>query len=74
MSYNPFTPVTVVLNTYHQDNADNGDEFQLTSSEMQYLFSVYGEFQVGDDVAIVWEKSGNAENASYTAVDVVGDY
>ena len=41
---------------------------------MQYLFSVYGEFRVGDDVAIVWEKSGNAENASYTAVDVVGDY
>ena len=73
-SSDPFTPVTVVLNTYHQDNADNGDEFQLTSSEMQYLFSVYGEFQVGDDVAIVWEKSGNAENASYTAVDVVGDY
>ena len=31
-------------------------------------------YQVGDDVAIVWEKSGNAENASYTAVDVVGDY
>ena len=47
---------------------------RYASPEMQYLFSVYGEFQVGDDVAIVWEKSGNAENASYTAVDVVGDY
>ena len=47
---------------------------RYASAEMQYLFSVYGEFQVGDDVAIVWEKSGNAENASYTAVDVVGDY
>ena len=47
---------------------------RYASEQMQYLFSVYGEFQVGDDVAIVWEKSGNAENASYTAVDVVGDY
>ncbi len=73
-STDPFTPVRVVLNTYHQDNADDGDEFKLTSSEIQYLFSVYGEFEVGDDVALVWEKSGSEENAAYTVVDVVGDY
>ncbi|HIR05085.1 MAG TPA: S-layer homology domain-containing protein [Candidatus Copromonas faecavium] len=73
-SSDPFTPVTVVLNTHHQDNAEVGDEFQISNSEMQYLFSVYGEFEVGDEVAIVWESSGSDENMSYTVVDVVGDY
>lgn len=73
-STDPFTPVRVVLNTHHQDNNDDdGDSFNITDSEMQYLFSVYGDFQVGDDVAIVWEKSGSDENATYTVVDVVGD-
>ena len=51
-----------------------GDEFQISGSELQYLFSVYGEFEVDDKVAIVWEKSGSDENATYTVVDVVGDY
>ncbi len=46
----------------------------LNSSELQYLFSVYGDFQVGDDIAIVWEKSGNGDSVTYTAIDVVGDY
>jgi len=73
-SSDPFTPVSVVLNTHHQDNEEDGDTFRINSSELQYSFSVYGDFQVGDDVAIVWEKSGNEENASYTIVDVVGDY
>ena len=40
---------------------------------MQYLFSVYGDFRVGDDVVILWEKSGSGENASYTAIDIIGD-
>ena len=43
------------------------------SPELQYLFSVYGDYGVGDDVAIVWEKSGTEENPTYTVVDVVGD-
>ena len=73
-STDPFTPVKVVLNTHHQDNTEDGDEFLLNSSELQYLFSVYGDFQVGDDIAIVWEKSGNGDSVTYTAIDVVGDY
>ena len=73
-SSDPFTPVKVVLNTDYQDNGGEGDEFQISGSELQYLFSVYGEFEVGDKVAIVWEKSGSDENATYTVVDVVGDY
>ena len=73
-SNDPFTPVKVVLNTDYQDNGGEGDEFQISGSELQYLFSVYGEFEVDDKVAIVWEKSGSDENATYTVVDVVGDY
>ena len=73
-SSDPFTPVKVVLNTDYQDNGGEGDEFQISGSELQYLFSVYGEFEVGDKIAIVWEKSGSDENATYTVVDVVGDY
>ena len=73
-SSDPFTPVKVVLNTDYQDNGGEGDEFQISGSELQYLFSVYGEFEVDDNIAIVWEKSGSDENATYTVVDVVGDY
>lgn len=73
-SSDPFTPVTVVLDSNDQEYAEDGDTFKLTSSELQYLFSIYGEFQVGDDVTIVWEKNGTDENAEYTAIDVVGDY
>lgn len=74
-STDPFTPTSVVLNTYQQDREDGeNDEFVLNGSELQYLFSVYGDFKVGDDIAIVWEKSGSDEKATYTAVDVVGDY
>lgn len=73
-SADPFTPVRVVLNTHNQENAEDGDSFQITGSELQYLFSIYGEFEVGDDVALVWESSGSEENKTYTVIDVVGDY
>ena len=69
----PFTPVSVVLNSHDQENAEDGDVFTINGSELQYLFSVYGDYGVGDDVAIVWEKSGTEENPTYTVVDVVGD-
>lgn len=71
---NPFTPIQVKLDTDTQGQGDGYDIFNLNDSETQYLFSIYGEFEVGDDVAIVWEKSGTDDNATYTAVDVVGDY
>lgn len=72
-STDPFTPVTVVLDSNDQDYAEDGDAFRLSSSEVQYLFSIYGDFNVGDDVVILWEKSGSGENASYTAIDVIAD-
>lgn len=69
----PFTPVSVVLDSHDQENSEDGDVFAISGSELQYLFSVYGDYGVGDDVAIVWEKSGTEENPAYTVVDVVGD-
>ena len=66
----PFTPVSVELDSDDQDNEEGGDTFTLSASEIQYLFSIYGELQVGDEVLIVWEKNGN----NYTAIDIVGDY
>ena len=66
----PFTPISVELDSYDQDREDGGDTFTLSASEIQYLFSMYGEFKVGDEVFIVWEKNGN----NYNAIDVVGDY
>ena len=72
-STDPFTPVSVELDSDDQENEDSGDTFRLSASDVQYMFSIYGDFKVGDDVVIVWERSGNGENATYTAVDVVGD-
>jgi len=69
-SNDPFTPVTVELDSYDQEKEDGGDTFSLSASEIQYLFSMYGEFEVGDEIYLVWEKNGN----NYTAIDVVGDY
>ena len=69
----PFTPVSVVLDSHDQENSEDGDVFAISGSELQYLFSVYGDYGVGDDVAIVWEKSGTEENPAYIVVDVVGD-
>ena len=39
----------------------------LNSSELQYLFSIYGGIDVGDEVVMVCNKSGS----SYTAVDAI---
>ena len=39
----------------------------LNSSELQYLFSIYGGIEVGDEVVMVCNKSGS----SYTPVDAI---
>ena len=40
---------------------------ELNSSELQYLFSIYGQLEVGDEVVLVCNES----NGSYTAVDAM---
>ena len=39
----------------------------LDSSELQYMFSIYGDLEVGDDVVLVCNRNGS----SYTAVDAL---
>lgn len=72
------TPTSVRIEV---DEANSDDDFDtsedvdsdgylnisLDSSELQYLFSIYGNLEVGDDVVLVCSRSGS----SYTAVDAI---
>lgn len=72
------TPTSVRIEV---DEANSDDDFDtsedvdsdgylnitLDSSELQYLFSIYGNLEVGDDVVLVCGRSGS----SYTAVDAI---
>lgn len=71
------TPISIRLEI-DDDNSDGDfgedgiDEdgyltISLNSSELQYLFSIYGGIEVGDEVVMVCNKSGS----SYTAVDAI---
>ena len=58
------------------DDFDSGEDLDsdgylnitLDSSELQYLFSIYGSLEVGDDVVLVCNRSGSS--VSYTHLDV----
>lgn len=72
------TPTSVRIEV---DEANSDDDFDtsedvdsdgylnisLDSSELQYLFSIYGNLEVGDDVVLVCSRSGSR----YTAVDAI---
>ena len=61
-----------VENIYY--TLDDGQEYKLSSSEMQFAFSVYGSIRVGDRVTLICEKSENFNgDATYTVVDYVED-
>ena len=51
---------------------DNGDRFLLSTSEMQFAFSMYGSIEVGDRITLIYtiSTSGNDEE-TYTVVDYV---
>jgi len=55
------------------DNDDEDDpqaEYTLTSSELQYAFSMYGTVRVGDEVVLICEKTTNQNGeATYRVVD-----
>lgn len=68
------TPTSIELEVDLNDSSDSelidsdGDiTVALDSSELQYVFSIYGDIQVGDEVVVVCQGSGS----SYTAVDVL---
>ena len=72
------TPTSVCIEV---DQANSDDSFDtsedvdsdgyltisLDSSELQYMFSIYGDLEVGDDVVLVCNRNGS----SYTAVDAL---
>lgn len=62
-SSNVMTPSTVML---------EGDsrEFNLKDSDVQFGFSIYGDMQVGDQVILICEVTGNSDgDMSYTVID-----
>lgn len=70
------TPTAIELEVDLNDSSDSelidGDgtiTINLNSSELQYLFSIYGDVQVGDEVVVVC--SGSASSGTYTAVDAI---
>lgn len=41
----------------------SGTEYELTASDMQFAFSVYGDLKIGDDIIVIWEdKSSSADD------------
>jgi len=61
------TPTAITLD-------DDGKEYRLTNTQMQFAFSVYGSLRVGDTVTLICEKTVNAnEDETYTVVDYVED-
>ena len=49
------------------EDSDGYLTISLDSSELQYMFSIYGDLEVGDDVVLVCSRNGS----SYTAVDAL---
>lgn len=57
------TPSAIILDD------DDDLEFQLTDSEMQFAFSMYGDMRVGDEVTIVYSKTETNGDEVKTVLD-----
>lgn len=55
------------FDTSEDVDSDGYLTINLDSSELQYMFSIYGDLEVGDDVVLVCNRNGS----SYTAVDAL---
>lgn len=59
------TPSSITLDTYGDD-----ERFSLGSSQVQFAFSMYGTVGVGDEVALICEKTEKSDGtAVYTVID-----
>ena len=53
---------------------DDGERYQLDSSEMQFAFSMYGTLEVGDRITLIYTVSTDGdENETYTVMDYVDE-
>lgn len=53
---------------------DNGERYLLSSSEMQFAFSMYGSLEVGDRITLIYTvTTDSGDNETYTAVDYVDE-
>lgn len=51
---------------------DESVQFNLSSSDVQFAFSIYGDYKVGDKVVLICDATQNASgDISYTVVDYV---
>ena len=51
---------------------DESVQFTLSSSDVQFAFSIYGDYKVGDKVVLICDATTNANgDVSYTVVDYV---
>ena len=47
-------------------------EYTLADSDVQFAFSIYGEFEVGDEVILICEAAAGADgNTTYRVIDYV---
>lgn len=61
------TPNSITLDTYGDD-----EKFTLSSSEVQFAFSMYGTVGIGDDVALICEKTEKTDGSTvYTVIDYI---
>lgn len=60
------TPSAIIL--------DDGNTYELTSTEMQFVFSSYGDLRVGDTVNLVYTVSTDSDgNETRTVIDYIED-
>lgn len=53
---------------------DNSTTYNLTDSELQFAFSIYGSMQVGDNVILICQVATNANgDETFTVIDYVED-
>lgn len=61
------TPTSITLD-------GDSETYKLSSSEVQFAFSIYGTVRVGDRVTLICEKTVNSnDEATYTVIDYVED-
>lgn len=66
-SSNVMTPSTLIL------DGDEDTQYHLEDADVQFAFSIYGEFRVGDQVVLICETAGTNSNGdpSYKVIDYI---